>query len=412
MRFFPLCGSPFGASMSRVTSKLEIVLHQRRWAVKRISRFLAVLTALFSTLSFAQVDKIVIPAGTPEDQALQEISKETDSQKKVALYQDFVQKFSGNPAAVAYGNWQLSQEYQAAGDLPKALEYGDKALAGSPRDLDIIVSQAGIAQQLKNDAKIMDYAEKGGQLYESIAKQPKPEGVSDQDLAVRVAADQEAAKSGHDFLDGVGFNAIADEKDAKTRMAYIERFTAAFPNSHYQEQVSQYAMFTLGPGQLNDSARLIAFGEKSLQSNPNSLPALLMLSNVYVEDAKPASVTKAATYAQKVITLAKADAPDADKTRKLSAGVAHSTLGYAYMKQDKTAAAIPEFKSASALLKGGDDTAYATAMYRLGFAYAKLNRRAEAKEVLEKVVAIHGPLQQPAQDLLEKVETPTRAKAK
>ena len=380
--------------------------------MKRIPRFLAALTALFSTLSFAQVDKIVIPAGTPEDQALQEISKETDSQKKVALYQDFVQKFSGNPAAVAYGNWQLSQEYQAAGDLPKALEYGDKALAGSPRDLDIIVSQAGIAQQLKNDAKIMDYAEKGGQLYESIAKQPKPEGVSDQDLAVRVAADQEAAKSGHDFLDGVGFNAIADEKDAKTRMAYIERFTAAFPNSHYQEQVSQYAMFTLGPGQLNDSARLIAFGEKSLQSNPDSLPALLMLSNVYVEDAKPASVSKAATYAQKVITLAKADAPDADKTRRLSAGVAHSTLGYAYMKQDKTAAAIPEFKSASALLKGGDDTAYATAMYRLGFAYAKLNRRPEAKEVLEKVVAIHGPLQQPAQDLLEKVETPTRAKAK
>jgi tetratricopeptide (TPR) repeat protein len=171
-------------------------------------------------------------------------------------------------------------------------------------------------------------------------------------------------------------------------------------------------MFTLGPGQLNDSARLIAFGEKSLQSNPNSLPALLMLSNVYVEDAKPANVAKAATYAQRVITLAKAEAPDADKSRKLSAGVAHSTLGYAYMKQDKTAAAIPEFKSASALLKGQDDVAYATAMYRLGFAYAKLNRRAEAKEVLVQVVSIHGPLQQPAQELLEKVETPTRAKAK
>src|SRR6201987_1040388 len=398
--------------MSRVTSKSELVLQQRRWAVKRISRFLAALTALFSTLSFGQVDKIVIPAGTPEDQALQEISKETDSQKKVALYQDFVQKFSGNPAAVAYGNWQLSQEYQAGGDPAKALEYGDKALAGSPRDLDILVSQAGIAQQLKNDAKIMEYAEKGGQLYESIAKQPKPEGTSDQDFAGGVAADQEAAKSGHDFLDGVGFNAIADEKDAKTRMAYIERFTAAFPNSHYQEQVSQYAMFTLGPGQLNDSEGLIAFGEKSLQSNPDSLPALLMLSNVYVEDAKHANVAKAATYSQKVIALAKADAPDADKSRKLSAGVAHSTLGYAYMKQDKTAAAIPEFKSASALLKGQDDTAYATAMYRLGYAYAKMNRKGEAKDVLAEVVKISGPLKQPAQDLLDKVETPTRAKAK
>jgi tetratricopeptide (TPR) repeat protein len=372
-----------------------------------------VLVVLFlPSLALAQLDRIVIPAGTPEDQALQEISKESDAQKKTAMYQDFVQKFSSSPAAVAFGNWQISQAYQTAGDLPKALEYGDKALEGSPHNLDILVSQAGIAQQLKNDAKIMDYAEKGGLVYEGIAKQPKPEGTSDQDFATRVAADKDAAKTGHDFLEGVGFNAIADEKDAKTRMSYIERFTAAFPNSQYQEQVSQYAMYTLGPGQLSDSARLIAFGEKSLQANPNSLPALLMLSNAYVEDAKPASIAKAVTYAQKVVTLAKADASDADRTRKLSAGVAHSTLGYAYMKQDKTAAAIPEFKSASALLKGQDETAYATAMYRLGYAYAKLNRKAEAKDVLVDVVRINGPLKQPAQDLLDKVETPVHAKAK
>ena len=372
-----------------------------------------VLVVLFlSALAVAQLDRIVIPAGTPEDQALQEISKESDAQKKLAMYQDFVQKFSSNPAAVAFGNWQISQAYQTAGDLPKALEYGDKALEGSPHNLDILVGQAGIAQQLKNDAKIMDYAEKGGLTYEGIAKQPKPEGTSDQDFATRVAADKETAKAGHDFLEGVGFNAIADEKDAKTRMSFIERFTAAFPNSQYQEQVSQYAMYTLGPGQLNDSARLIAFGEKSLQANPNSLPALLMLSNAYVEDAKPANIAKSVTYAQRVVTLAKADAADADRTRKLSAGVAHSTLGYAYMKQDKTAAAIPEFKSASALLKGQDDTAYATAMYRLGYAYAKLNRKAEAKDVLVEVVKINGPLKQPAQDLLDKVETPVHAKAK
>jgi len=373
---------------------------------------LALVLFVLSGLAAAQIDRIVIPAGTPEDQALQEISKESDAQKKLALYQDFVQKFSANPAAVAFGNWQISQAYQTAGDLAKALEYGDKALVGSPHNLDILVSQAGIAQQLKNDAKIMDYAEKGGEIYEGIGKEPKPEGTSDQDFATRTAADKDAAKAGHDFMEGVGFNAIADEKDAKTRMSYIERFSAAFPNSQYQEQVSQYAMYTLGPGQLNDSARLVAFGEKSLQANPNSLPALLMLSNVYVEEAKPASIAKSVTYAQKVVTLAKADAPGADRSRKLSAGVAHSTLGYAYMKQDKTAAAIPEFKSASALLKGQDDTAYATAMYRLGYAYAKLNRKAEAKDVLVEVVKINGPLKQPAQDLLDKVETPVHAKAK
>lgn len=371
----------------------------------------ALLVVVLVSFSYAQSGQIVIAAGTPEDQALQEISKETDAQKRVTMYEDFLQKFSSNPAAVAYGNWQISQSFQSAGDLPKALEYGDKALAAAPRNLDILVSQASIAQQLKDDGKIIDYAEKGGQAYEAIGKGTKPEGISDQDFANRASSDREAAKGAHDFLEGVGFNAIADEKDPKKRMAYIERFSTAFPDSKFQEQVSQYAMYTLGPGQLNDPARLVAFGEKSLAANPNSIPVMLMLASTYVEDTKPASVAKSVTYSEKVITLAKGNEPDADRARKLSAGVAHSTLGYALMKQDKTVNAIPELKSASALLKGQDDVAYATALYRLGYAYAKLNRTTDARETLNEAVKIQGPLQQPSRELLEKVNT-ARAKGK
>jgi tetratricopeptide (TPR) repeat protein len=366
---------------------------------------------MLGSLAWAQLDRIVIPAGTPEDQALQASSKETDPQKKLALDEDFVQKFSSNPAAVAYGNWQISQYYQSAGDLQKALEYGDKALAGSPHNLDILVSQAGIAQQMKNDAKIMDYAEKGGKAYEGADKAPKPEGMSEEDFKARILTEKEAAKSGYGFLESVAFNAITDEKDAKTRMSYIERFTAAFPSSQFQEEVSQYAMYTLGPGQLNDSARLIAFGEKNLAANPNSLPVLLMLASTYVEESKPASIAKAVTYSQKVVGLAKAEEADADRSRKLSAGVAHSTLGYAYMKQDKTPAAVTELKSAATLLKGQDDTAYATALYRLGYAYAKLNKTTDAREVLSEAVKIAGPLQQPSRELLEKVNA-ARAKGR
>jgi tetratricopeptide (TPR) repeat protein len=377
--------------------------------MKRTTRFLPLF--LLASIAYAQLDRIVIPAGTPEDVALTEIGKEQDAQKKTAMYEDFLQKFSSNPAAVAYGNWQLSQTYQSAGDLNKALEYGDKALKGSPHNLDILVSQASIAQQMKNDAKIIEYSARGGETYISIAKQPKPEGLSDQEFSARVEEEKNSAKNSHEFLEAAGFNAIADEKDPKARMSYIERYTAAYPDSKFGDQVAQYAMYTLGPGQLNDPARLVTFGDKALAANPNSIPALILLSNFYVDDAKPGSVNKAATYAQKVIELAKADAPDADKSRKLSAGVAHSTLGYALMKQDKTAAAIPQLKSASGLLKGQDDTAYAAALYRLGYAYAKLNKINEARETLQEAVKIAGPIQQPAQELLTKVNT-ARAKAK
>jgi tetratricopeptide (TPR) repeat protein len=357
----------------------------------------------------AQLDKIVIPAGTPQDQALQAISNEPDAQKKLAMYEDFVQKFSSNPAAAAYGNWQISQYYQNAGDLQKALDYGDKALASSPHNLDILVSQASIAQQMKNNSKLMDYAVRGGETYNSIGKQAKPEGLSDQDFASRIEEEKNSGKGSYEFLEAAAYNAIAGENSAKTRMSYIERFTPAFPKSRFEEQVTSYAMVALS--ELKDTPRLIAFGEKTLAANPNSLPALLLLSGSFVDDPKPGSLNKAVTYSQKAIAVAKADAPDADRARKVSAGVAHSTLGYAYMKQEKTAAAVPELKAASALLKGEDDPQYAIALYRLGYAYGKLNRFTEAREVLNEAVKIPGPVQPLAQDLLTKVNA-ARAKGK
>lgn len=359
----------------------------------------------------AQIDRIVISAGTDEDHALQAISNEQDPQKKLTMYEEFVQKFASNPAAVAYGNWQISQAYQTSSDLQKALDYGDKALAGSPHNLDILVSQASVAQQAKNSSKLMDYAATGGEVCHSIGKQPKPEGMSDEDFARHVADDKNAIQSNCDFLESTGFNAITSENDPKARMAEIEKYTAAFPDSKFQDQVSSYAMYTLGPGQLNDPARLVSFGEKTLAVNPNSLPALLLLAGFYVEDPKPGSMSKAIAYSQKVIELSKPDAPDADKPRRMSAGVAHSTIGYAYLKQEKSLAAVPELKSAAALLKGQDDASYAVALYRLGFAYAKLSKTTEAREVLTEAVKIQGPLQGMSQELLDKVNA-ARAKGK
>ena len=371
---------------------------------------LLVVFVLFpATILLAQIESITIPAGTPEDQSLQAITKEPDDQKKLTMYADFLQQFSANPAAVAYANWQLAQYYQGAGDLPKALEYGDKALASAPRNLDILVSQASIAQQMKNNPKLFDYSVRGGEVYNSIDKSPKPDGMSDQDFATQKEQQKTAAKNSYDFLEAAAFNVIVDESNAKARMGEIERFTPAFPNSRFDEPVTSYAMMALS--ELKDSARVISYGDKVLATNPSSLPTLLMLAGTYVEDPRPGSLAKAVGYAQKAANEAKADAPDADRARKLSGGVAHSTLGYAYMKQDKTAAAVSELKSASSLLRGLDDQQYSIALYRLGYAYAKLNRTTEARDVLMEASKIPGPVQAPSQDLLSKVNA-ARAKGK
>jgi tetratricopeptide (TPR) repeat protein len=260
-----------------------------------------------------------------------------------------------------------------------------------------------IAQQAKDNARMFKYSVQGGDAYDSIEKQTKPAGMSDEQFASNIAADKDANKNAFDFFQNVAFSAIAGETDAKTRMDEIEKFTSTFPQSKLNDQLTPYAMLSLS--QLKDNNRLIAYGEKALAGNPDNLPALLMLANTYVNSSEPATLAKAATYAQRAIVAAKADAPDADASHKVSAGVAHSTLGQVYAKQQKTASSIAELKSAVTLLKGQDEQQYAVAAYFLGWDYAKTNKLTEARVVLNDAIAIPGPMQGPVKELLTKVNS-------
>lgn len=362
---------------------------------------ISMLFLFVSIATVAQVEKITIPAGTPEDNDLNAISSEQDAQKKISMYQDFLQKYASNPAAVAYANWQLSQSYQSAGDLQKALDYGDKAAAASPRNMDILTSVVQGAQQAKDNGRVFKYSVQGGDAYDSIDKQTKPADISDEQFASSLNAQKEENKSAYEFFENSAFSAIAAETDAKTRMDEIDKFTSTFPKSKMDEQIASYAMLSLS--QLKDNKRLIAYADKALVGNPDNLPALLMLANTY--GSEPATFAKAVTYAQRAIVAAKADAPDADASRKVSAGAAHSMLGQVYAKQEKTASSITELKSAVSLLKGQDEQQFAVAGYYLGWDYAKLNKLTDARSVLSEVISVPGPVQGPARELLTKVNS-------
>ena len=371
------------------------VLAAREVVVKLRHVFLIVI---LTVVARAQVTRILIPAGTPEDAAIQEITKEADADKRLALLQDFLQKFSANPMAAAYGNVQISQYYSAKGDNAQALAYGDKALMAAPNDLDILGSQASLAVQMKNFAKAVDYAARGGMAVQGIARQPKPADMSDQDFAAKIEQDRASAQPSSEYLEGLAVNAIASEPDGKPRVEEVEKFESAFPKSKYAPQVVEYAVVALE--QMNDAARLAAYGQKAVAANPDNASLLSVLASALVET--PAYFDRAMEYARKAIVMAKADAPDADNNRKLAAGTAHSALGFGLMKQEKNTAAIAELKTAVVLLKE-DPVGSQKASYFLAYAYAKTKNYAEARQILNKLAATQGPFQQPARELLTKV---------
>jgi tetratricopeptide (TPR) repeat protein len=360
--------------------------------------WLVVAIIAVSACTWAQNTPIVIPAGTPEDKDLAAISANGDASKKIAAYQDFMSKYGDNKAAMAYGEWQLSQLYLAGGDTAKAMDMGTKALAAYPSNLDIILSQATIAQAMKDNSKVVDYAVQGAAVYNSIAKQPKPPDVSDSEWPARIASEQASAQNAYDFLETSAYNAIASEQDLNKRMTEIEKFTPAFPKSKFSGQISQLALYTLQ--QLNQPQRLVAYGEKALAADPNSLSTLLMMSNAYVGDPKEA--TKAASYANKVLTVVGPNPESGDKEKKSYAGLAHTMLGRAELNQEKMLPAVADLKAAVTLLQE-DPADQQQALYYLGYAYAKQNRKAEALATLQKAAAIDGPYAGPSKDMMAKI---------
>lgn len=364
-------------------------------------RALLVMLLLQSISASAQVAHLLIPAGSPEDKDLQAAAAENDAEKRIPMLQDFLQKYSANPQAVTYGQWQLAQQYLDTGDTAKALDYGQKAVAGQPNNLDILVFVAGAAQRAKAYDIVVDCAARGATAFNGIAAQPKPEGVDPEDFALRVKQAQDPVRSSYEYLEVAGLNAMVAEPSARKRMGYIERYITAFPGSRFQEQVMQLAVSTLG--ELKDTARLGSFGEKALAANPKSMSTLVVLSEAFGESSDAGAGTRAESYARKALDLSKTQTGGDTGQLQLYTGMAHSALGNALLKQDKSLPAIAEFKTATEELKGQGD-AYCLALYRLGFGYAKTGKLAEAKVTLTELVKIEGPYQSLGKDLLAKVE--------
>ncbi len=357
---------------------------------------LTILLVLVAPCLAAQTN-IVILAGTPEDQELQQIANQADVQKRIAMLQGFVQKYASNAAAVAYGNWQLAQQYLTEGDAVKALAYGDKALAAMPDVVDILVMQTDTAQRLKDAPRVVDYAVRGATVIAGIDNRPRPPGVSAEEYAGKLAQEKAALAPNYRYMEVAGYNAIAGEQDARRRVREIEQYMGGFPTSKFNQQLATLAIVSLQ--QMKDSAGLSAFGDKMLARNPNDIRLLTALASAYAND--PAHASKAGAYARKAIELHKSEA-GGDATGRKLAGVAHSVLGRVLLQESKFHAGAAELKTATELLKDSPED-LAGAWYYLGFAYAKMERASDAVAALTNASHIEGPYQQPARELLSRI---------
>ncbi|MBI2678524.1 MAG: hypothetical protein HYX28_07060 [Candidatus Koribacter versatilis] len=374
-----------------------------RWlAPSVLALFVILFLAAAQPAARAQIVSPNLPAGTPADQDLQAIAKETDAARQKTMYADFVAKYAADPMATAYGYSQLAQLAFAAGDARQAMEFGDKSLAAEANNLDMLVSQVQFAQNLKLADKIVEYAARGGKVVQGIGTQPKPAGMSDEQFAGDNDQQRRSSQQAYDFLQAAAFSAITTEADPDKRWAEVSQFDAAFPKSQFSEQTAQLAMYALQ--QKGDYAQLAQYGGRVADANPQSLPILGLLAGMLAEDPKRGYDTAALSYARKAADIAAGMDLESDSAKKLAAGMAHAAIGWVYMKQEKTSSAIGEFSVAAKLVEE-NPAAYSTVLYRLGYAYAKQKDYASARATLNKGAAVKGPYQGESKKLLTKVNS-------
>jgi tetratricopeptide (TPR) repeat protein len=188
--------------------------------------------------------------------------------------------------------------------------------------------------------------------------------------------------------------AVQNATDLKARVAAIDNVLTKFADTEFKNGLLIMGAATYQ--QMGDNENMIIWAERSLESDPKSYQAMLMLGNAYSTRTKEFDLDKedklkkAEDYATRALEQLKtAEKPRADLTdeqwteaKKQLIAQAHEILGTSAMVRKKYEAAIAEFKIAVDAATPPDSAT----LVRLAAAYNQAGQPDQALPLLEKVM--------------------------
>ena len=375
---------------------------------------LAFLLVAGGRVAGAQIGKVVhIPAGSPQDAALNAISAAPTNSQKLALLDKFLADFGKTDMAlVAYE--QYVAIYIADKNYDKAFEAADKGLGVDPDNFGVAYAVFRAAQEKGEPDREFQYGEILGGIVMRFKAKPVPEG---EDAAEWQSRKKDALASVADavtYVSGTLFEIGRGQKDPKVQAALLQRYVAAFPDSPYAEPAE--ALVATNYRQMRDYAKMTSFAEGVLAKDPENTAMLILLADDGSD--RGVNLSQADAYAHKALDLlAKAQKPagvtdDQWKQRiSIQQGIAWSSIGQVAIQKKNDAAALDAFQKAAPLLKSEPFT-YARNQYRMGFALLNLKRTAEARTALTEAASLDTPYKPMAQEKLKSLPPAAPAKKK
>ena len=187
--------------------------------------------------------------------------------------------------------------------------------------------------------------------------------------------------------------AIQNAADPDSRIAAVENLLAKFADTEFKSFALMMA--TDSAQQKGDFEKIIIYGERTLQADPKSYPAMLIMARAIAQRVRENDLDKeerlgqaekyAKDAAEALKTAAKMNPQMTDEqwaqVKKDFEGQSHESLGLVAMVRKKYDVAATEFRTAAEL------TGEPASFVRLGQALNNAGKYDEAITVLDKVIA-------------------------
>jgi tetratricopeptide (TPR) repeat protein len=332
-----------------------------------------------------------VDAATPEGKLLQQIGREQDDNRKLQLLEQFASQ-APKHEAIGWVYDQMQAVYLKTGQPGKTIEAGDKLLAMDPDDLDAAHHNLKAAEAKNDPDLIRKWSDRTSQMARKVVASPqpsKPGEVADWKTSVDFARQLDT------YTEYALYAGAVKAADPRKRIELAEAIEARNPSSQFVAMVAEIRFNAYM--QLGDTAKALAFAEKTLETRQDNEDMLAFVANQYVEEKRDPD--KVIAYSARVVELMNTkpkpdgvNEADWARKRKMLSGLAHFMSGSTLFDQGKLPQADQDLRAAIPLVEGNDRLEAATLFYA-GMTSYSMKNLPDALAFNRQCAAIESPFQ-------------------
>jgi tetratricopeptide (TPR) repeat protein len=340
---------------------------------------------------------------SPEGQFIELISLQSDDAKKLALMEQFVQRFPKHQA-VSWAYEQLQTTAFQAGQWDKALTYGEKLEQLHPDDLETASLNVKAAESKgdKTTVKLWsDYVQRIAQRFLDSPPPKDPELLEEWKRRTAIAS-QYAAQDEYAL-----YKKAIDSGDPRQKIKLLDELFKRNSDSQYLSQA--LVIYLNSYRAIGDNKNALLYAERILKSDRANEDALLISAEAYARSGS--APDKVVSYSIKLIDVMNTKSKPAivrqedwDKKKAFYTGSAYWMIGNIHINQNHFAQADSSLRAALPLLRQNEQSA-ASILFYLGWANYKMENFTEAVRFYKQCVAYKGQFQEQAAKNLNVIRT-------